>query len=227
ALRLASDERKRCAARSRAFAASISRSRGGAVVTRASSNSCAVCVTCSTARLKAAWFALEGRVNPLSLRTNCSAEARISSSVAGGSKLCSVLMFRHMRHPRSDARRLEMAPAGSLSAEYNRDLHLSSPLEDFDRHFVGVTAHLEVDARLLELQIAQRQFIQERRQARVAQADCVRGWIELQPERGLDQRERRGARPGLRRASDRIVGRPASAAALKTAEQLGQSPHLH
>jgi hypothetical protein len=33
------------------------------------------------------------------LRTYCSAAARISSSVAGGSKLWSVLMFRHM--PRS------------------------------------------------------------------------------------------------------------------------------
>jgi hypothetical protein len=30
------------------------------------------------------------------LRTNWSAEARISSSVAGGSKLASVLMFRHI-----------------------------------------------------------------------------------------------------------------------------------
>src|SRR6185503_10498884 len=29
--------------------------------------------------------------------TNCSADARISSSVAGGSKLARVLMFRHMR----------------------------------------------------------------------------------------------------------------------------------
>src|SRR5262249_58139450 len=141
---------KRPGARSRGFAASTSRSRGGALVTRASSNSCAACATCSTARLKAAWFALEGRVNPLSFRTNCRAEARISSSVAGGSKLCSVLMFRHMRHPRSNARSLEWQ-----SAEHDRHLHLSSPLEDFDRYFVGVTAHLEVDARLLELQIAQ------------------------------------------------------------------------
>jgi hypothetical protein len=33
---------------------------------------------------------------PLSFRTNWSADARISSSVAGGSKLASVLMFRHI-----------------------------------------------------------------------------------------------------------------------------------
>ena len=37
-----------------------------------------------------------GFTMPLSLRTNCSAAARISSSVAGGAKLASVLMLRHM-----------------------------------------------------------------------------------------------------------------------------------
>src|SRR5262245_59325534 len=92
----ASTEPKRSAARARAFAASTSRSRGGAVVTRESSSSWATSVTRSTARLKTASLALEGRVVPLSLRTNCSAEARTSSSVAGGLKLCRVLMLRHM-----------------------------------------------------------------------------------------------------------------------------------
>jgi hypothetical protein len=53
-------------------------------------------VTSSTARANASSLARDGRVVPLSLRTNCSAEARISSSVAGGSKFASVLMFRHM-----------------------------------------------------------------------------------------------------------------------------------
>src|SRR5690606_18212087 len=45
---------------------------------------------------KASRFAAEGRVCPLTLRTYCSAEARISSSVAGGSKWKRTLMFRHM-----------------------------------------------------------------------------------------------------------------------------------
>src|ERR1700730_17025102 len=89
-------ERKRSAALAWAFDASTSRSRGGALVTREASNSCAALATWSTARLKASWFALEGRVKPLNLRTNCREEARISSSVAGGLKLCSVLMLRHM-----------------------------------------------------------------------------------------------------------------------------------
>src|SRR5215510_7739491 len=38
----------------------------------------------------------DGFVVPLSFRTNCKAEARISSGVAGGSKLARVLMFRHI-----------------------------------------------------------------------------------------------------------------------------------
>src|SRR2546427_3583580 len=57
---------------------------------------CAAVVTSSTARLNTAAFAWEGRAVPLSLRTNCSADARISSSVAGGAKLARVLMLRHI-----------------------------------------------------------------------------------------------------------------------------------
>jgi len=89
-------ERNRSAALARAFDASISRSRGGALVTREASSSRAALATWSTARSKAGWFALEGRVKPLSFRTNCREDARISSSVAGGLKLCSVLILRHM-----------------------------------------------------------------------------------------------------------------------------------
>jgi len=53
--------------------------------------------TSSTARSNAGSLACDGLLKPESLRTNCSAEARISSSVAGGSKLNKVLMLRHMR----------------------------------------------------------------------------------------------------------------------------------
>ena len=52
--------------------------------------------TSSTASSNASALACEGFVDPLTLRTYCSAAAWISSSLAGGSKLWSVLMFRHM-----------------------------------------------------------------------------------------------------------------------------------
>ena len=50
----------------------------------------------STARSKTSWLACDGLVEPEILRTYWSDEAWISSSVAGGSKLWSVLMLRHM-----------------------------------------------------------------------------------------------------------------------------------
>src|SRR5262249_1347699 len=72
-----------------------SRSRGGALVTSEPSSSRAADVTCSTARSNAGSFAREGFVKPESLRTNCSADARISSSEAGGGKVWRGLRFRH------------------------------------------------------------------------------------------------------------------------------------
>lgn len=55
--------------------------------------------TSATARANASSFARDGLVDPLTFRTYCSAAACTSSSVAGGSKLWSVLMLRHMVHP--------------------------------------------------------------------------------------------------------------------------------
>src|SRR5215470_12076988 len=50
----------------------------------------------STAAMNAASFAFDGLLKPLIFLTNCSDAARISSSVTGGSKLNSILMFRHI-----------------------------------------------------------------------------------------------------------------------------------
>src|SRR5438105_9333194 len=81
--------------RARARAASVSRSRGPAVVTSEAMRLAAAAAISSTARSNATWLILEGELNPLSFRTNCSEALRISSSVAGGSKLKSVLIFLH------------------------------------------------------------------------------------------------------------------------------------
>src|SRR5258708_1677998 len=85
-----------CAARNRAFAASSSRSLGGALVSSDCSSFVETAVISLTAVTKAAMLACEGLLNPLSFLTNCKAAARISSSVAGGAKLWSVLMLLHM-----------------------------------------------------------------------------------------------------------------------------------
>jgi hypothetical protein len=54
-------------------------------------------------------LALEGALKPLNLRTNCSEAARISSSLAGGSKLNNVLMLRHMILVPSQNKKIVMA----------------------------------------------------------------------------------------------------------------------
>src|SRR5262249_1875915 len=87
---------KRSAARARAAAATSSRFFGGAAVVSESISVRATSATSSIAWLKARSLAFDGALNPLSLRTNCSEAARISSSVAGGSKLNSVLILRHI-----------------------------------------------------------------------------------------------------------------------------------
>ena len=80
--------------------------------------------TSATARSNASAFALEGFADPLILRTYCSAEAWISSSVAGGSKLWSVLMFRHIRqaYPRRISR-----PTAPISSSVRSSCRSASP----------------------------------------------------------------------------------------------------
>src|SRR5581483_6904 len=60
---------------------------GVAVVTRLSSRRDVAAATSATARSNGSWFACDGFCMPLTLRTNWTAAAWISSSVVGGSKL--------------------------------------------------------------------------------------------------------------------------------------------
>src|SRR5438045_5099168 len=111
---------KRSTARARACAAISSRFLGDVVVVSESINRLAIFATSSIARLNAASFAFDGALNPLSFRTNCSEAARISSSVAGGSKLKRVLMLRHMGRanlpPRPAA--IEAQLVGTVGAQH-------------------------------------------------------------------------------------------------------------
>jgi len=84
-------------ARALAFAASCSRFLDAALVSRDVSRFCEMAAISSTAAVKVASFVFDGLLNPVILRTYCSAAARVSSSVTGGSKLNSVLMFLHIR----------------------------------------------------------------------------------------------------------------------------------
>ncbi len=82
-------------ARAWALAASMSRFLDGELVTSELRSFEEAIATSATARLKASSFTMEGLANPLIFLTNCRAAAWISSSVAGGLKLYSTLMFLH------------------------------------------------------------------------------------------------------------------------------------
>ena len=90
-----------------------------------------------------------------------------------------------------------------------------------------MTADQQVDAGFAQPQVAQHDFIEENGQPWIAQADLRSLGIEFEPKRRFQQRERRGAGPGLRRASDRIKRRPAMALAAEAAEQFRQPPQVH
>ena len=79
-----------------AFSASTSRLRVGTCVVRDPINLLVTAVVSSTASWKAFSFTFDGLLNPLTFLTNCKHAARTSSSVAGGSKLKSVLIFLHI-----------------------------------------------------------------------------------------------------------------------------------
>jgi hypothetical protein len=83
-----------------------------------------MCAISSTARSKASWFACDGLVVPLTLRTYCSAAARTSSVVAGGSKLFNGRMLRHMQatvgRPRHQTHGIHATATGTASGRDHR-----------------------------------------------------------------------------------------------------------
>src|ERR1700742_3403201 len=85
----------------------------------------------------------------------------------------------------------------------------------------------KIGARSAQLQIAQHDLVEERRQTWIAQTNFATIRIELEAERRFQQCEWRCARPGLRCASDRIERRPAPLLAPETAKQFRQPAQVH
>jgi len=82
-------------ARARALTASSVRFLGAAVVSSELRRRMDAALIWSTAARNAASLTFDGLLKPVTFRTNCNEAARISSSVTGGWKLKSVLMFLH------------------------------------------------------------------------------------------------------------------------------------
>ena len=81
--------------RARALAASSVRFLGGAFVSSDLRRLPEIVAISSTAARNAASLAFDGLLKPLTFLTNCNEAARTSSSVTGGWKLKSVLIFLH------------------------------------------------------------------------------------------------------------------------------------
>src|SRR5215217_2868271 len=84
------------------------------------------------------------------------------------------------------------------------------------RHLAAESVQHDIRHRIAEAQPAYMQMLEKTGQHRLLEADLAGKVIEFQPEARLNQREHRGAGPGLRRASDRIHrrrGMPAGEAA--------------
>src|SRR6202790_4656560 len=89
---------------------------------------------------------------------------------------------------------------GKSVRQHDRHLDLAARTQHLQRHLVAVTVNTEIDARRPKLQIAQQHFVEEGRQARVAQPNLAALGVKFEPEGGFQQREGRRTRPGLRRA---------------------------
>jgi hypothetical protein len=80
----------------------------------------------------AASFAFEGLLKPLIFLTYCRDAARTSSGVTGGSKLNSILMFRHMRKTSVTIlvlRRVSVAADTRTGMGGTLSSHISYPLQ--------------------------------------------------------------------------------------------------
>src|SRR5450759_244126 len=109
-------------------------------------------------------------------------------------------------------------------SENDGHLNPAARAQDFQRHVIAVAAHPEIDARRTQLQFAQDHLVKESRQARVTQANFAALRVEFETERRFQQRERRRARPSLRRAGDWVQRRSALLFTPEATEQLGKSP---
>src|SRR5215475_4809224 len=128
---------------------------------------------------------------------------------------------------RSLAHKLTVSIGSRCAAVHDRDANGPLAAQELDRNAIAVAAGDQIDTALTEPQVAQLDLVEERGQARIGEADFAALRVKFEPERGLQEQERGGACPRLRRTSDRIERRTPPAPALEAAEQFGESPQVH
>src|SRR5262245_66542302 len=109
------------------------------------------------------------------------------------------------------ARACPVAPASSRIER--RDLEFAVRVEHLHRDGIAAALDRNVGTRVVNADLAQDHLVEEGREMRIAQPYLPRGGVDLEAEGGLQEAERGGGRPRLRRAGDRIERRPAPAGA--------------
>lgn len=86
------------------------------------------------------------------------------------------------------------------ASDLQGDIHITVFAQHRQVHVVGMPVQNHIDAGVAEAQIAQFQFIELVGQDRTLETDLAPDAVDAQAETGLQQKERRGRGPGLRRA---------------------------
>jgi hypothetical protein len=108
----------------------------------------------------------------------------------------------------------------------DHDVDVAIAVEQGDADVVRVALDHEIDARSADLQRADREAFEARRQDRPVEHDARVQRVDLEAEAGLEQQEHRAGRPRLRCACDRIVRRPLVRPRPESAEQLRHAPQI-
>src|SRR5882724_3423252 len=117
-----------------------------------------------------------------------------------------------------------MHPALAMNS---RNAGIAAPMQNLHRRAASLTANQKIKACAAHGEIAYNDLVEEGRQVRLDETNLLGRRVDLQAEGGFQQRQRRGARPGLRIARDGIERWPASRSTLEAAEQLRQAPQIH
>src|SRR5262249_61551576 len=101
-------------------------------------------------------------------------------------------------------------------------LDLPPLAHDLDRAAVLPTQHVHVEARGADVEVADLERPEPRRQLRLTEDDALVARVDVQAERGLEEEKDAAGGPGLGTARDGVRNRRRVAAPSEAAEQLGQ-----
>src|SRR6185437_11870369 len=106
------------------------------------------------------------------------------------------------------------------------DADIALAVENIGRNVRTVAPQQDIGAPGARRERADGDLVEKHRQSRLAEADLAGAEVELEAEAGLQQREGRGASPGLRNAGHRVERRAFARRAPRAAEELGKAAQI-